>query len=92
MTVLTPADIRTPADVATWLATLGIHLPLRVSDRGDDAGVIYDAGGREVIVADNLGERPDDEASAIAEIVVAAIHHAAGYIPIGPDTPEAPHA
>ncbi|SHO65852.1 hypothetical protein SAMN02745172_02499 [Pseudoxanthobacter soli DSM 19599] len=74
MATLTPDDLRTPADIAAALELLRIRLPLQLCD---DAGVVLDADGNDVLVVDDTGLRQDEEATALAAVVAAAINAAA---------------
>ncbi|WP_411033800.1 hypothetical protein [Shinella sp. BYT-45] len=54
-------------------------LPLRLSD--EDAGVILDDDGVDVATVDVNCERPGEQATAIAMMIVSAINHLAGLVP-----------
>ncbi|WP_377299769.1 hypothetical protein [Rhizobium sp. SGZ-381] len=64
-----------PASVIAGFADQGVTLPLRLSD--EDIGVVLDADGRDVLTVDSNGERPDEQASAIALMIVSAVNAAA---------------
>lgn len=66
-------------DFVQAAADLGITLPLR--RQGEDE--IVDANGRDILQADPLGVGSDEEASAIADLVVLAINTLAGFAPEG---------
>ncbi|WLR92908.1 hypothetical protein [Shinella zoogloeoides] len=53
-----------------------VALPLRLSD--EDTGVILDDDGVDVVTVDSNGERPDEQATAIAMMIVSAVNHVAG--------------
>ncbi|WP_440411083.1 hypothetical protein [Neorhizobium petrolearium] len=54
------------------LAEVGVKLPLKVSP--DDVGVVLDADGFDVITIDVNGIRSDDQANAIASLIVELIN------------------
>lgn len=66
----------TPADIFAAFASLGVRLPLRLSD--EDAGVVVDADGRDVLTVDVNGEIPDKDANGIAALAARIVNEAAG--------------
>lgn len=69
-----------PAHAACSFAALSandVRLPLRLSE--EDAGVVLDADGRDVLTVDVNGERPDDQATSIARLLVVLVNAAAGF-------------
>jgi hypothetical protein len=65
-----------PIAVLAAFADQKVKLPLRMS--GEDAGVILDDDGVDVLTVDSNGMRADDEALAIATLIVSAVNHLAG--------------
>lgn len=79
-----PEDIGTPdiiggvghAAVVAAFRNVDVALPLRLS--GADVGVILDAEGVDVVTIDVNRDRSDDQATAIATMIVAAVNRIAG--------------
>ncbi|MCT7667644.1 hypothetical protein [Shinella kummerowiae] len=61
---------------AVFLAN-NVELPLEPSS--EDAGVLLDAQGRDVITIDVNGERPDEEVYALTAYLCMAINGAGGF-------------
>lgn len=61
---------------ARLLTDSNVRLPLRLSD--EDVGVVLDANGADVFTVDVNGERPNDEATAIAAWIMVAVNTCAG--------------
>lgn len=66
-----------PAGVFAAFSANDVRLPL--SPSAVDIGVILDADGNEVFTVDVNGERPDEETSSIAELLVDLVNTVAGF-------------
>lgn len=63
-------------DFARQLAQHGVRLPLRHSV--EDIGSVLDADGNEVLVVDPNNETPDEQATSIALLIIAAVNTCGG--------------
>ncbi|MBX5112723.1 hypothetical protein [Rhizobium lentis] len=77
MLALKPAPAVSRYEAA--MTALGIRLPL--SHDPTHPGTIIDADGNMVCVVDMHSERPDVEATAIAELLLLAVNVHAGFVP-----------
>lgn len=80
-----PDFLVTAADLFRAFAAADLRLPLRLDD--EHVAVVIDVDGRDVLTVDVNGERPDDQAAAIAELIATTINAAAGFPQ--PDRPAA---
>ncbi|MDW9573423.1 hypothetical protein GOA73_08540 [Sinorhizobium meliloti] len=63
--------------IRTAFLDQNVELPLRLSET--DVGVVLDRHGCDVFTVDVNNERPDDEALAIALLIVESVNAEAGF-------------
>lgn len=67
----------TPVGYMTALLANNVELPLVPSS--EDAGVLLDAQGRDVITIDVNGDRPDKEVEALTAYLCMAVNQIGGF-------------